>query len=384
VGISGTTSVMSVFEPAAIAAGAALSVGLPGLLLLRWARRRSLAVLMSVGVLTGAVSLAAGVVASSLDMFTAAHDIEVILPVFAVAALVAVAGGLLVARWVGGAGRQLVAALNSGDRTAAANLPGPAEMQRLVAQLLAERDRLASSRSREQALEGSRRELVAWVSHDLRTPLAGLRAMAEALEDGVVSDPETVQRYHALMRREVDRLSGLVDDLFELSRIHAGAVRTAVSRISAGDLVTDARASADPLARGKRVHLSGIGGEALPPVEVSVPEVGRALRNLLSNAIRHTPSDGSVVVAGRCDDESVFLAVHDSCGGIPEEDLPRVFDVAFRGQVARTPNDHEGAGLGLAIARGIVEAHHGEISVANDGAGCRFVIRLPLALAIPP
>jgi len=383
VGISGTTSVMSVFEPAAIAAGAALSVGLPGLLLLRWARRRSLAVLMSVGVLTGAVSLAAGVVASSLAMFTAAHDIEVILPVFAVAALVAVAGGLLVARWVGGAGRQLVAALDSGDRTAAANLPGPAEMQRLVAQLLAERDRLASSRSREQALEGSRRELVAWVSHDLRTPLAGLRAMAEALEDGVVSDPETVQRYHALMRREVDRLSGLVDDLFELSRIHAGAVRTAVSRISAGDLVSDALASADPLARGKRVHLSGIGAEALPPVEVSVPEVGRALRNLLSNAIRHTPSDGSVVVAGRCDDESVFLAVHDSCGGIPEEDLPRVFDVAFRGQVARTPNDHEGAGLGLAIARGIVEAHHGEISVANDGAGCRFVIRLPLALAIP-
>jgi len=383
VGISGTTSVMSVFEPAAIAAGAALSVGLPGLLLLRWARRRSLAVLMSVGVLTGAVSLAAGVVASSLAMFTAAHDIEVILPVFAVAALVAVAGGLLVARWVGGAGRQLVAALDSGDRTAAANLPGPAEMQRLVAELLAERDRLASSRSREQALEGSRRELVAWVSHDLRTPLAGLRAMAEALEDGVVSDPETVQRYHALMRREVDRLSGLVDDLFELSRIHAGAVRTAVSRISAGDLVSDALASADPLARGKRVHLSGIGAEALPPVEVSVPEVGRALRNLLSNAIRHTPSDGSVVVAGRCDDESVFLAVHDSCGGIPEEDLPRVFDVAFRGQVARTPNDHEGAGLGLAIARGIVEAHHGEISVANDGAGCRFVIRLPLALAIP-
>ena len=382
-GISGTTSVMSVFEPAAIAAGATLSVGLPGLLLLRWARRRSLAVLMSVGVLTGAVSLAAGVVASSLDMFTAAHDIEVILPVFAVAALVAVAGGLLVARWVAGAGRQLVAALDSGDRTAAANLPGPAEMQRLVAQLLAERDRLASSRSREQALEGSRRELVAWVSHDLRTPLAGLRAMAEALEDGVVSDPETVQRYHALMRREVDRLSGLVDDLFELSRIHAGAVRTAVSRISAGDLVSDALASADPLARGKRVHLSGIGAEALPPVEVSVPEVGRALRNLLSNAIRHTPSDGSVVVAGRCDDESVFLAVHDSCGGIPEEDLPRVFDVAFRGQVARTPNDHEGAGLGLAIARGIVEAHHGEISVANDGAGCRFVIRLPLALAIP-
>lgn len=382
-GISGTTSVMSVFEPAAIAAGAALSVGLPGLLLLRWARRRSLAVLMSVGVLTGAVSLAAGVVASSLAMFTAAHDIEVILPVFAVAALVAVAGGLLVARWVGGAGRQLVAALDSGDRTAAANLPGPAEMQRLVAELLAERDRLASSRSREQALEGSRRELVAWVSHDLRTPLAGLRAMAEALEDGVVSDPETVQRYHALMRREVDRLSGLVDDLFELSRIHAGAVRTAVSRISAGDLVSDALASADPLARGKRVHLSGIGAEALPPVEVSVPEVGRALRNLLSNAIRHTPSDGSVVVAGRCDDESVFLAVHDSCGGIPEEDLPRVFDVAFRGQVARTPNDHEGAGLGLAIARGIVEAHHGEISVANDGAGCRFVIRLPLALAIP-
>ncbi|HEV7208404.1 MAG TPA: histidine kinase dimerization/phospho-acceptor domain-containing protein, partial [Mycobacteriales bacterium] len=337
--MAGPAAVMSVLASAGISAAAALSVGLPGLLLLRWARRRSLAVLLSVVVLTGAVSVTAGVVASSLAMFTTAHDVAVLLPVLAVAGLVSVAGGLLVARWVGGAGRQLVAALESGDRTAAATLAGPAEMQLLGSALLAERDRLVLSRAREQALEGSRRELVAWVSHDLRTPLAGLRAMAEALEDGVVSDAETVQRYHSLMRREVDRLSGLVDDLFELSRIHAGAVRNAVSRIGAGDLVSDALASADPLARGKRVHLSGVGAEALPPVEVSVPEVGRALRNLLTNAIRHTPSDGAVVVAGHSDEDSVYLAVHDSCGGIPEEDLPRVFDVAFRGQVARTPTD---------------------------------------------
>jgi signal transduction histidine kinase len=114
-----------------------------------------------------------------------------------------------------------------------------------------------------------------------------------------------------------------------------------------------------------------------PEVDLSVPDMARVLRNLLENAIRHTPSDGAVVVEAGVEDEHAYVAVADTCGGIPEPDIGRVFDVAFRGASARTPDDG-GAGLGLAIARGIVQAHHGEINVRNEGSGCRFTVRLPL------
>jgi len=202
--------------------------------------------------------------------------------------------------------------------------------------------------------------------------------MAEALEDCVVADPDTVSRYHGRLRVEADRLTGMVDDLFELSRIHAGALRLQLERVALGDLVSDALAAADPLASAKGVRLHGA-VVGTPDVAVSVDEVSRVLRNLLHNAIRHTPSDGTIVVESGTDAAYAYVAVHDTCGGIPEQDLDRVFDVAFRGEAARTPAHEGGAGLGLAIARGLVEAHSGAISVENAGAGCRFVVRLPLS-----
>lgn len=362
----------------ALAALGSLAVALPGLLVLHLSRRRPLTLLLPMTALVGVLTVAAGVAVSSRAMFTAKSDLLVLIPVLLVAGAVSLAGALWAAFWVRASSRAIASELSALSPTRT-RIDGPAELRDLGAELVAGRAELAESHDREQALETSRRDLVAWVSHDLRTPLAGLRAMTEALEDGVVADAADVRRYYATMGRELDGLAALVDDLFELSRIHAGAVRSAVQRVGMGDLVSDALASADPLARDRNVHLTGIGAEGLPTVEVSVPEVGRALRNLLVNAIHHTPSDGSVVVAGRSDDSSVYLAVHDSCGGIPETDLPRIFDVAFRGQSARTPGADAGAGLGLAIARGIVEAHDGELSVANEGAGCRFLIRLPVA-----
>ncbi|WP_449065533.1 sensor histidine kinase [Planomonospora algeriensis] len=206
-----------------------------------------------------------------------------------------------------------------------------------------------------------------------------MRAMAEALEDGVVSDPETVNRYHAQIRLEVDRLSGMVDDLFELSRIHAGALRLSRRRIGLGDLVADALAGVEPLARAKGVRLAG-SVDPVVPVQADAGELSRALRNLVVNAIRHTPADGTVSVRATAEGGQARLSVTDCCGGIPAEDLPRVFDVAFRGEAARSPRgDGAGAGLGLAIARGIVEAHEGAIGVVNAGPGCRFEIRLPLS-----
>jgi len=246
-------------------------------------------------------------------------------------------------------------------------------------------DALAAERERaaERTAETSRRQLVAWVSHDLRTPLAGIRAMSEALEDAVVVNPTEITEYARRISSETTRLSMMVDDLFELSRINAGALALTFGPLSTEDLVTQAMETAAPAARQRGVHLTASSVEAgWPTVQGSDPELIRVLRNLLVNAIRHTPSDHTIeVIAGQTADYA-WLAVQDECGGIDPDDLPRVFDVAFRGAAARSPRaamaTETGAGLGLAIARGLVQAHGGDINVRNHGHGCRFEVRLPV------
>lgn len=239
-------------------------------------------------------------------------------------------------------------------------------------------------RATERAAEASRRQLVAWVSHDLRTPLAGIRAMSEALEDAVVVEPAEVADYARRISTETTRLSTMVDDLFELSRINAGALALTFGRVSTEELVAQAMEAAAPAAAKRGIHLTASADPRWPTVQGSDHELIRVLRNLLVNAIRHTPSDHTIeVVAGETADYA-WLAVQDECGGIDQDDLPKVFDVAFRGAAARSPQAgvttaETGAGLGLAIARGLVEAHGGEISVRNVGDGCRFEVRLPVA-----
>jgi signal transduction histidine kinase len=239
------------------------------------------------------------------------------------------------------------------------------------------------ARERERAAEASRRELVAWISHDLRTPLAGIRAMAEALADGVVFEPREVAGYASRIGGETRRLSGMVDDLFELSRITAGALELTLSEVALQDVVSDALAGQSPVADRKQVRLVA-NANAWPVVLGSDPELARVVRNLVSNAIRHTPPDGTVAVQLGVDGANAVLSVDDSCGGIPEQELSRVFEVAFRGGSARTPaprgDEPIGAGLGLAIAKGLVEAHRGRITAHNHGPGCRFEVRLPLAV----
>ncbi|SDX82269.1 Signal transduction histidine kinase [Amycolatopsis xylanica] len=238
------------------------------------------------------------------------------------------------------------------------------------------------ARERERAAEASRRELVAWISHDLRSPLAGIQAMAEALADGVVSERSEVADYAQRISCETTRLSGMVGDLFELSRITAGALRLTMSAVPLRDVVSDAIAAQTPVAEQKQVRLRA-DAEAWPVVTGSDPELARIVRNLVSNAIRHTPPDGTVAVQIGIKDGDAVLAVDDGCGGIPDDEISRVFDVAFRGTQARTPDRSgttTGGGLGLAIAKGLVEAHQGQIGVRNHGPGCRFEVRLPLAV----
>ncbi|WP_262060675.1 sensor histidine kinase [Streptomyces sp. STR69] len=339
-------------------------------------RRRSLTTSVSVVAAVAVTAMLAGTLAVAQAMFLSSHDLSVVTTVVAMAAVVSLATALLLGRWVVARSRELARAardFGDGGDFSAPEGAATAELADLSRELAATSAKLAESRDRERALESSRRELVAWISHDLRTPLAGLRAMSEALEDGVAADPD---RYLRQIRTEVERLNDMVGDLFELSRIHAGTLTLSPSRMSLYDLIGDALAGADPLAREHGVRLVGDRIVAVP-VEVDGREMSRVLGNLLVNAIRRTPADGTVAVAAERSAEGVVLSVTDGCGGIPEEDLPRVFDTGWRGTHARTPP--AGAGLGLAIVRGIVEAHQGRAAVRNVSGGCRFEVTLPMA-----
>ena len=360
------------------------AAGVAGLVALHLLRNRRLGVQAASVALTGVVAVASGAWAVSHAMFQSHHDFQVLWVVLAAAALVGGGTAVLLGRRVEAASQSLVEKtrrIGAADGTGSDRREQPVatlELARLGRELDEMSVALDAARARERALEGSRRELVAWVSHDLRSPLAAIRAMAEALEDGVVSDPATVARYHHQLVVEVDRLAGLVDDLFELSRTQAGVLALEMEKVSLSDLVSDALAGAVPVARAKGVRLEGRMEGTAPVLELSAAEVARALRNLLENAIRHTPTDGTVMVEAGVAGPDAYVSVLDTCGGIPEVDLDRVFDIAFRGEAARTPGHGGGAGLGLAIARGMVEAHGGEISVGNEDGGCRFTVRLPL------
>jgi signal transduction histidine kinase len=360
-----------------IAAVSAVAVGGLGAGALWLVRTRSLRLSLAVICLTTVLAMIGATLATAEAMFLSAHDFGVVVVVSLVAGAVALGVSLLLARQLVAGSRALrdaARALGDGEPLVVAQ-PPTAELAALSRELAATSARLAESRERERALEASRRNLVAWVSHDLRTPLAGLRAMAEALEDGVAEDPS---RYHKQIRMEVDRLAGMVDDLFQLARIQAGSLQLSLERVSLADLVSDSLAGVDALARARGVQLTG-SADGEVPVRADGQELARVITNLVVNAIRHTPPDGHVAIRAQVNEGRAVLAVTDECGGIPEDDLPRVFDVAWRGTDARTPGPEGGAGLGLAIVRGIAEAHHGDISVANTGRGCRFQVSLPLA-----
>ena len=213
-------------------------------------------------------------------------------------------------------------------------------------------------------LETLRRDLIAWTSHDLRTPLTSIRAMVEALHDGMVNDPATVQRYYQTIRADVIALNSLIDDLFELAQLDAGGLVLEMSLYAFGDLVSDALESFQVLAQKRGIDLQAIVNENVGQVRLNAPKIGRVLANLISNALRYTPVGGKVKVVVIRNKEGVQLQVHDSGPGFHPDDLPRIFEQFYRGEEARSRSTG-GAGLGLAIARGIIEAHGGTIWADN-------------------
>jgi signal transduction histidine kinase len=307
----------------------------------------------------------AAVLLSGAVMFEMGTDV-VILAVAAASSTVAIAAALLVGRSITAPVDRLRAAsgaLAGGDLSVRAPEQGPRE----VAELGASFNGMAA---RLEELFDARRELVAWASHDLRTPLAAIRAMIEAVEDGVA----TPEQYTQALAEQVRTLSVLVDDLFELARIDAGVLTLELEETSLADLVDSCVRGLEAEACRRNIRLeSRLNGA--PPVRCAPDKVERVLLNLLTNALRHTPADGSIAVLVEPARDEVRVSVEDSGEGIAPEVLRRVFDRFWRGDPARSGG---GSGLGLAIARGLVEAQGGHIWAGNrPGGGARVSFTLP-------
>lgn len=366
----------------AITAGACTGVGLAGMAMLtasrRWPLRRSVLLATMLPVVAVIVAVLVNVQA----MFISAHDSVVVLVALAVSGVFAIVSALLVSRSLTRGTRELGVRLasltGSGTTSAEADPSLPAEIGILAGELERTRAQLADARERERAVERSRRELVAFMSHDLRTPLAGVRALAEALEDDVVDDVPAALRQ---LQNTVARMTGLVDDLFELSRLTTGPQPRTRRPVSMTEVIGDVVSEFQPAARRSGIALVVDLPDASErlAVRADADELTRALTNLVANGIRHTPPGGAVrLVAERGPDARIRIAVEDGCGGIAVPDIDRVFDVGWRGDVDRGTPDR-GAGLGLAISRGLVELHEGSIAVGNIPAGCRFTVLLPAA-----
>ena len=328
-----------------LAAAVTLVVGLLGVALVVALARRSVGTAAVAAPVVVVLAVAAGVYASSRAMFLEPADSTTVLLGLLAAVPVAAALGVLVAR-------QVIAA----DRSARA-------------------DRMA--REQEARAEADRRELVAWVSHDLRTPLAGIQAVSEAVEDGVAPDVPLAMRQ---VQDSVAQMGELVDALLALSRLQAAEPGLPMSEVDVGDLVSDTVAALVPLADAGGVRLTGSAGADVR-ADVAAGEVRRAVTNLVVNGIRHTPPGGEVTTTVTREAGGVVVAVQDECGGIPGDVIGRVFETGYRGTTARSPGSGRGSGLGLAIVAGVARAHGGSAEVANVDGGCRFTLRLPTAAA---
>lgn len=381
-------NVPDLLQVAALSLAITIAVGAASFVTLRLLRRSSLIVQVCVVVFAAILAVILSMVGASWLMFLSAHDLTVAINVGVISgtvslALVAALGIAVVrnARSLSLAARSI----GAGERVDAVSPQSSAEFRALADELVATSGRLAESREREHRIEESRRELVAWIAHDLRTPLAGIMSMAEALEDELATDP---QRYHRQMREQVARLSAMVDDLFELSKIDSGTLRLSLQDVSVYDVISDTVADLRPISGDRVIRIvAGLGRDAV--VHADPRELSRAISNLLLNAIQHTPAGSPITVAASVVDGRASVSVIDAGGGIDEDDLHRVFDPGWRGSPARTPEIHteasgdslrsSGAGLGLAIVRGIAAAHQGEVTVRNVPGGCRFDLILPKA-----
>ena len=326
----------------------------------------------------GVVMALANIWVLSRQMFVSSHDATLIGVLLLYSVAVGVSAAVVIARSSSRAIRRLTAtaaAYGKGDLHERSGSLGAGPELDLLSKTLDEMaERLEIAIERERAADATRRDLVTAVSHDLRTPLASLRAMVEAIDDGVVEDTPTLRRYAGEMRRSIAQVVEMVDDLFELAQLDSGAIELESARSQLRDVVDSAVATVEHEAVEKGLALVTTldGVEAAP----CSPRLARVLQNLLVNAVRHTPADGTIRVEARRSAVGLELSVTDNGEGMSADDAARVFEPFFRADPAR---HGPGAGLGLALAKRIVERLGGDLTVESTPAGSRFALVVPLA-----
>jgi signal transduction histidine kinase len=313
-------------------------------------------------------------------MFASQHDLLLAVVLLVFAAGMAMALGYFYSSALAGRIGQVDKAarrLAQGDLAARIRVSGTDEVAALATSFNQMAVQLQAAAEKQKEVEKLRSDLVAWVGHDLQTPLASMRAILEALADGVVDDPQVAQRYLKAAQRDIRSLSLLIDDLFQMAQIDAGGLQLDMAPNSLGDLISDTLESFSELADRQGVRLTGAVEEGVDPVRMDAARIGRVLNNLVGNALRHTPAGGSVEVNARRKGALVEVSVADTGEGIRAEDLGHVFEQFYRGEKSRS-RATGGAGLGLAIANGIIKAHGGEIRVESEaGKGTNFIFSIP-------
>ncbi|MEM7331921.1 MAG: ATP-binding protein [Chloroflexota bacterium] len=359
-----------------------LSLGIGYLLVRRgWAKFPSLNGTLILTYLWSAIVVMVNVWVMLSQMYFSHHDFILSGVLLLFAGIISTTFGIFVSANIkDGLGQVEVAAreISEGNFDQRVIIQGNDEVARLGTVFNNMAGQLETAEKERQELDKMRRDLVAWTSHDLRTPLTSIRAMIEALHDGVVEDEKDVQRYYKTIRSDIISLNMLIDDLFELAQLDAGGLVMEKSSHSLRDIISDSLESFKALASQRQIELHGDVQIGLDSIPLNAPKIARVINNLLSNAIRYTPDGGEVLVQSWRDDTHAIVTVQDSGTGFKPEDMSRIFEQFYRGEEARS-RATGGAGLGLAIARGIVEGHDGTVwaeNVPNSGALVGF--RLPL------
>lgn len=346
----------------------------------RWLRSIQQKLLLAYGL--GIIIALINIFVTSQLMFVSQHDFLLLGLLLVFAGLLSTSFGYLLASRMTRSLKQLqqgAQQLAAGDFSVHVHVSEQDELAEVAEAFNLMVDELQRSFARQQELERARRDLIAAVSHDLRTPLTSIRVMIEALTDGVVTDPAMVQRYYANTHSQIESLANLITDLFELSKLEAGQIDLQLEPLNLNDLLSDVIESMQPQARVKEISMKGIFSEDVPIIKAEFAKIQRVLYNLVQNAIRHTPARGSISLATLAVPQGVQVEVVDSGEGINPEDLPHIFDQFFRSDKSRS-RETGGAGLGLAIAKRIIEAHRGQIWVESEPEqGTRFSFILPVS-----
>lgn len=368
-------------EAALVTAGLVAALSALGLAAAHWVDeahpRRPLQVRFDLVVGTAVCVILVTVIAGADLMFVSNHDALIVSAIVLAAALVALRAARVASSGVVrevGAIRDALTAVGEGERETRVHAGAAAELSEVADAAARMIEQLREEEKRRDAADAARRNLVASISHDLRTPLASLRLMLAAIEDGVV-DEDSRDRYLATMHTHVGALGSLVDDLFELSRLDAGDLEWSIRQVELPQLVDEAVAAMRVGAEAKGVAVAADVRPLPRPARADPERLQRVLFNLIENAIRHTPADGSVTVRAEPAGDWVEIEVADTGIGVPAEDRERLFEPFVRGT---SNGEHDaGAGLGLALSRAIIEAHGGRIWLADTKAGTRVRFVIP-------